>query len=139
MDKMVTRKDFLRAYRQELDAMWNDDNTDKYNIYGKDFTIHWNGIYCNVGDGATPSNYIIPAIQDCDEELDEEEITQEDNTDIQDIATRIYDLVPPWDREEDAMQETINALQEHPMDIVKYLLDRIDELEGHTAVFDYQL
>ena len=43
---------------------------EKYGIYGHDFTIHWNGIYCNVGDGATPANHIIPAIEDCSEELD---------------------------------------------------------------------
>ena len=30
----------------------------------------WHGMYCSCSDGATPSNYIIPAIVDCDNELD---------------------------------------------------------------------
>ena len=69
-DKKLTRKEFVRAFNAAIDYMFATDDTD--NIYGKDITIHWNGYYCNCSDGATPSNYIIPAILECDEELDDE-------------------------------------------------------------------
>lgn len=72
MDRQVSVEEFLRIYSEALSKHWNDMNNDdveKYGIYGQDFTIHWNGIYCNVGDGATPANHIIPAIRACLEEL----------------------------------------------------------------------
>lgn len=58
-DKKVSMTEFLRIYDQALNA---DDRTES-GIYGEDVTIHWNGIYCNVGDGATAYNHIISNIE----------------------------------------------------------------------------
>ena len=70
----VSREEFIRRYEEQLDILFNDERGDeKAHIYGYPITIHWNGIYCSCSDGATPSNYIIPAIKECIEELDEED------------------------------------------------------------------
>lgn len=76
-DLRVGKADFIAIYNKALEVMFN--NLEKPNggelpndIYGNDFTIHWNGIYCNCGDGAAPSNYIIPAIEGINEEDDTE-------------------------------------------------------------------
>ena len=72
-DVRVSRLDFLAIYNAALDEMFdnfaseNGDETPN-DIYGYDITVHWHGIYCNCGDGATPSNIIIPAIEECDNE-----------------------------------------------------------------------
>ena len=72
-DVRVSRIDFLALYNEALEEMF--DNFEKENsdetpndIYGYDITVHWHGIYCNCGDGATPSNIIIPAIEEVDNE-----------------------------------------------------------------------
>ena len=77
-DVRVSRIDFLAIYNQALEEMFdimeNERTTDKTpddvpnDIYGYDITVHWHGIYCNCGDGATPSNIIIPAIEEVDNE-----------------------------------------------------------------------
>lgn len=77
-DVRVARIDFLALYNQALEEMFDimdkEIATDKTpddvpnDIYGHDITIHWHGIYCNCGDGATPSNIIIPAIEEVDNE-----------------------------------------------------------------------
>lgn len=75
-DVRVSRADFLKIYDDALQHMFNmnEDFTPENNgIYGHNMTVHWHGIYCNCGDGATPSNYIILAIEGCDEEWDGEE------------------------------------------------------------------
>ena len=81
-DKAVTRKEFLRLYNEELNKHFEEmdkaENEDEYenltaHIYGYPITVHWNGIYCSCDDGATPYNHIIPGIEVCDEELDDEE------------------------------------------------------------------
>ena len=64
-DIRVSKKDFLAIYDKGLDDKDND-------IYGHDITVHWHGIYCNCGDGAIPSNYIIPSIKDMLDEDDDE-------------------------------------------------------------------
>lgn len=75
VDIQVARQDFLDIYDKELEYMFEVGNSEEnfteknQKIYCHDITVHWNGIYCNCGDGATPSNYIIPAIKECDEEL----------------------------------------------------------------------
>ena len=72
-DVRVSRTDFLEMYQKALDEFF--DNMEKPNcdelpndIYGKDFFVHWNGIYCNCGDGAAISNYLIPGIEGINEE-----------------------------------------------------------------------
>ena len=72
-DARVSKKDFLDIYQKALGVMF--DNMEKSNfdelpndIYGHDITVHWHGIYCNCGDGATPSNYIISGIEGCVDE-----------------------------------------------------------------------
>ena len=68
MDKQVTMKEFLEIYNKAL----AEDDYYKSGIYGKDVTIHWNGIYCNVGDGATAYNHIICGLEDAMTELCDE-------------------------------------------------------------------
>ena len=77
----VSKIDFLAIYQKALDEMFEimDNVTDERtpddipnDIYGHDITIHWHGIYCNCGDGATPTNYIISAIEEMLEEDSEE-------------------------------------------------------------------
>ena len=71
MDKKVTRAEFLEIYKKALDEMFASD-TDDNDIYGKEVTVHWNGIYCSVEDGATAYNTVISAIEDAMDELDAE-------------------------------------------------------------------
>lgn len=66
-DKLVTREKFLKKYNKEL----NKDEHGK--IYGNDVTIHWNGMFCTCGDGATAYNHIICGLEDAMTELDGEE------------------------------------------------------------------
>lgn len=71
-DVRVSRKDFLKMYDgavNEFLDLYHEDN----DICGYPVTVHWHGIYCDCSDGATPSNYLIPGIKDCDDELDGEE------------------------------------------------------------------
>lgn len=79
-DYRVSRKDFIEIYDKVTEG-WNkeiDNNIDngpcENQIYGKDFTIHWNGIYCDCLDGCHPCNYLIPAIKDIDEDAEGFEI-----------------------------------------------------------------
>lgn len=67
-DIKVSMTDFLRIYNN---ALAEDDYT-KNGIYGKDVTIHWNGWYCSVGDGATAYNNIISNIESVIEENGED-------------------------------------------------------------------
>ena len=76
-DLRVARIDFLAIYNLALNEMFDnfekecdsEDPTELPNdIYGHDITVHWHGLYCNCGDGATPTNTIISAIEDCDSE-----------------------------------------------------------------------
>lgn len=71
-DVRVSKADFVAIYNNALNEMFDimercegdetpDDITN--DIYGHDFTVHWHGIYCNCGDGAAPSNYLIPGIE----------------------------------------------------------------------------
>ena len=80
-DVRVSKIDFLAIYQKALDEMFDimDKVTDERtpddipnDIYGHDITIHWHGIYCNCGDGATPTNYIISAVEEMLEEYSEE-------------------------------------------------------------------
>lgn len=71
-DVRVSRKDFLKMYDGAVNDfldLYHEDN----DICGYPVTVHWHGIYCDCSDGATPSNYLIPGIKDCDDELYGEE------------------------------------------------------------------
>ena len=72
IDRKVTRSEFMDEYNKALNEMFASD-TDDNDIYGKDVTVHWNGIYCSVGDGATAYNTVIAAISDAMDELDDED------------------------------------------------------------------
>lgn len=74
-DVRVSRKDFVKIHTMAVDDMFEktESNEDGDEIYGYPVTVHWHGIYCDCGDGATPSNLLIPCINDCDDELEEEE------------------------------------------------------------------
>ena len=72
-DLRVARIDFVALYNQALEEMFDNfekDNSDETpnDVYGYDITVHWHGIYCSCGDGATPSNIIIPAVEEVDNE-----------------------------------------------------------------------
>ena len=77
-DTRVSKTDFLAIYQKALDKFFNimdgEKETDKTpddipnDIYGHDITVHWHGIYCNCGDGATPSNHIIPGVEGVNDE-----------------------------------------------------------------------
>ena len=74
-DRKVSMTEFLKIYNKALGEMFENNDNDDYEdnkIYGHDVTIHWNGIYCNVGDGATAYNHIISNIESVLEELGEE-------------------------------------------------------------------
>ena len=75
-DMRVSKADFLAIYQKALDKFFDimekttDETPDEVqnDIYGHDVTIHWHGIYCNCGDGAIPSNHIIPGIEGVNDE-----------------------------------------------------------------------
>ena len=71
-DVRIPKVDFLKMYDKAVNDMFDRPADDKNDIYGYDITIHWHGVYCNCSDGATPSNYIIPALQDLTDEDSEE-------------------------------------------------------------------
>ena len=71
-DIRVSKLDFLALYNDALNEMFDQPDEDENDIYGYDITIHWHGIYCNCGDGATAYNNIIPAIENVYNEDDEE-------------------------------------------------------------------
>ena len=64
-DIRVSKADFVAMHSQ---AVCDMDGLEDNDIYGYDITVHWHGFYCNCGDGATPANYIIPGVEDCNEE-----------------------------------------------------------------------
>lgn len=64
-DVRVSKADFVAMHNT---AVYEMDGIEDNDIYGYDVTVHWHGFYCNCGDGATPANYIIPGIEDCNEE-----------------------------------------------------------------------
>lgn len=68
-DVRVSKEDFLSIYNKALDDFFDKMETpggdELHNdIDGYDVTVHWHGIYCNCGNGATPSNIIIPAVEE---------------------------------------------------------------------------
>ena len=71
-DVRVSRQDFIKMYNSAIEFMFNNTETEDNDIYGHNVTVHWHGMYCDCSDGATPSNFIIPAIKDCDNEIGEE-------------------------------------------------------------------
>ena len=73
-DVRVSKLDFLALYNDALNEMFDNPDKDENDIYGYDITIHWHGIYCNCGDGATAYNHIITAIEGVCSEDDEEYI-----------------------------------------------------------------
>ena len=67
-DTKVRRKDFVELWNAEsIKDAYDLDNRS----YGCNVTVHWNGYYCNCGDGATAYNNIICGVADADEELDD--------------------------------------------------------------------
>lgn len=71
-DIKVSRSDFIKMHEMAVNEMF-ETNSEENDIYGHNITVHWHGMYCSCSDGATPSNHIIPAIVECDNELDMEE------------------------------------------------------------------
>lgn len=71
-DVKVTRQDFVKMFNKSVDFMFDNPTKEENDIYGYEVTVHWHGMYCTCSDGATPSNHIIPAIEECDKEIGEE-------------------------------------------------------------------
>ncbi len=73
-DIEVSRQDFVDIYSAAVGEMFEkmdeDEDIDDSPIYGKDVTVHWNGIYCNCEDGATVYNHLIPGIEGVISEID---------------------------------------------------------------------
>ena len=67
-NKLVSIAEFLEAYDKELEKMFDGDENAK--VYGEDVYICWNGLTVNLGDGATPYNYIIEGIREAQKELE---------------------------------------------------------------------
>lgn len=65
-DTRVKRSEFLDIYNEAME----DNGSDECELYGNNVTVHWHGIYCNCGDGATAWNYIVANIQNV---IDEDE------------------------------------------------------------------
>ena len=68
-DMRVSKADFIAIYNKAIDDFFDKMETpggeELHNdIDGYDITVHWHGIYCNCGNGATPSNFLIPGIED---------------------------------------------------------------------------
>lgn len=72
-DVKVSRKDFLKMHSEAVNFMLDNYDAEENDVYGYNITVHWHGMYCSCGDGATPSNYLIPSIEECDDELDFDE------------------------------------------------------------------
>ena len=58
-DVKVTKREFLEVYGEAM----NDLGSDECELYGNDVTVHWHGIYCNCGDGASAYNNIVSEIE----------------------------------------------------------------------------
>lgn len=74
-DKKISRKDFMELHGYMVEQMdyVSDNFTENNNgVYGHNVTVHWHGFYCDCSDGASPANYIIPAIKELDEEIGDE-------------------------------------------------------------------
>lgn len=72
--KTVKIREFLDLYKKELDKLFSDDSelSETAHIYGYDITIHWNGYIVNIGDGAIPTQSLVPALEEMDEEYEGE-------------------------------------------------------------------
>lgn len=68
--KQVKIKEFLELYNAELQKMFDGDESN--HIYGYDITLEWNGYKVNLGDGAIPTNALIPALEEMDSEYEGE-------------------------------------------------------------------
>lgn len=76
-DIQLNRKDFLKLYgyaMQQMDIVELEDQDDKSEVlvYGNDFTVHYLGYFCSLGDGAAIYNHIIGGIEGLNEEEDDD-------------------------------------------------------------------
>ena len=60
-DVRVTRQEFLDIYNIAMD--YPDDGYSLQENYEHNVEVHWHGIYCDCGDGATAWNHIISQIE----------------------------------------------------------------------------
>lgn len=49
---------------------------------------------------------------------------------INELAQRLYDLIDPWDCDYATIDDFIIDLQDDPLAIIEYLLDRVDHAEN---------
>ena len=68
--KQVTIREFINLYNAEVEKMFNEMDKEETtaHIYGYNITLEWNGYKVNLGDGATPTNALIPALEEMDSE-----------------------------------------------------------------------
>lgn len=76
--KLVSISEFLLKYNEEICKFFETDDAEHTPIYGEDFILTWNGMSINLGDGACVYNNLIPAIEDCYEELGDWYETEEE-------------------------------------------------------------
>lgn len=62
-ERLVSMQEFIDIYNAAVTLMFAEVGNADDMIYGKPLTIHWNGIYCDCGTGATIANNIIPGIE----------------------------------------------------------------------------
>ena len=72
--KEITIREFIDLYNAEVEKMFDEmDSEDKTaHIYGYNITLEWNGYKVNLGDGAIPTNALIPALEEMDSEYEGE-------------------------------------------------------------------
>ena len=68
--KQVKIREFINLYNAELQKMFDGD--EEAHIYGYDITLEWNGYKVNLGDGAIPTNALVPALEEMDSEYEGE-------------------------------------------------------------------
>lgn len=45
---------------------------------------------------------------------------------VKDLASRVFDLVAPWDREDETEESTAELIKNDPLAVIEFLLDQIE-------------
>ena len=69
-NELVTPRQFKERYEAELDKMFSTDEkvSVSAHIYGYPVKLTWNGLTCDLGDGAIPTQALLPALTSVIEE-----------------------------------------------------------------------
>lgn len=69
-------------------------------------------------------------VDDLDDHQVNEIKAQEDQERREAIAARLDELIDPWEKEEDHLEEVLETLEADPLAIIEDLLTRIEDLEA---------